>query len=807
MKKISTLLCFLIFITGIAVGQNAALTGKLVDSRNLPVPFVNVALLKAVDSSFAAGSLTDSSGKFSLAAPEPGKYFLRFTAIAYREARTAAFEVTASGLSRDFGLTSLESQAKNLQNVTVVSLRPTIIQKADRMVVNVEGTAMAAGNNAYSVLANAPGVFIDGEGNIQLNGRSGVTVMIDGRPTRLSARDLRNLLQSMPAENIKDIEIITNPSAKYDAEGTSGILNINLKKNTQQGMNGSLYTSYQNNFRHQYTMTGGGNINFKTGKWNSFINLDLTRRTGGRDATFTRIFYSPGKTTYFDQVATGNYISKGPPAIRIGTDYTMNNRHSIGGMFYYANSGGGEEFLTDTYIGNAPKTPDQHIAANNYNHNRYINLTTNLHYNFKIDTLGTTLSTDIDYIKITNRGHADFLNYFDDLTTNQRTADILYTSTNSGYDIYSGKIDFSLPLRKTQKLEAGIKAARVISDNDFRFYFNNTGLVMDPLRTNHFYYRESIYAGYLNWNRVISKKITVQAGLRVEQTQSTGRSLTTGQITHRRYFDLFPSVFIQQTVNENYGINYNYSRRLTRPNYGNLNPYKSYRDPYTWTEGNPYLRPQYTHSFSITQTFKKIYILSLSYLLTHDVISEIPVLNVADATTIYTSGNVNDGHSLSLGLIVPQKLTRKWDTKNSVLLGYNKFSLVSNNSTLVNDQLLFAFQSIHTILLPKDFRLEFNFVFRGPSASGLYHQASTHKVDIAFKKSFFKKKVDLTLGCSDLFKGTRYIWTTDIDGNVNDFNQYFRFRNVNLALRYNFSKGQKVNVKQRTTVEEANRAN
>ncbi|RZK08020.1 MAG: TonB-dependent receptor, partial [Flavobacterium sp.] len=368
------------------------------------------------------------------------------------------------------------------------------------------------------------------------------------------------------------------------------------------------------------------------------------------------------------------------------------------------------------------------------------------------------------------------------------------------------KVDFARPFGKNRKMEMGLKASRVISDNDSRFYFNNNGLVLDPLRTNHFNYKESIYAAYLNYNTSIGKHLTVQGGLRAEQTKSSGISYTTNRVDKRDYLNLFPTLFVQQKISDNYNINYSYSRRLSRPNYGNLNPFKAYRDPYTWYEGNPYLRPQYTNSFSLTQTLKKLYNLTFSYQLNKDVMAEIPLLDAANATTIYTTGNVNDGRSISLTAVAPLKITKKWDTQNTMLLSHNQFSMASVNGQLENDQLFYMFQSNHTLQLPKEIRMELNLLYRGPAASGLYHMAAMHRVDIAFKRSFLNKKIDLTLNANDLFKGYRFFWTTDINGNVNEFDQYFRFRQVGFSLRYNFSKGLKVeNKRTNNSVDEVNR--
>jgi hypothetical protein len=801
-------LLFLLCLSQAAFAQDAVISGKLTDEKASPLRFANVALLKAADSVFVAGVLTDSEGRFSLKMPAPGKFILRFSSIGFGEKRTEPFDIAPNAPSKDLGTLTMQELPRNMKDVTVTALRPTITQLADRMVVNVQGTAMAAGATAFDVLSRSPGVFIDQDGNIQLNGKSGVTVMIDGKLTYLSANDLRTMLQGMSAENIKNIEIITNPSSKYDAEGSSGILNINLKKNDRQGMNGSVYGSYNYNGK-QHGFSSGGNINYNSGKWTTYMTVDMARRVGGREATFTRVFYGRNETTYFDQVATGNFVVQGPPAVRIGVDYNLTTRHSIGVMTYYVNNKAKSDFLTDTYLGNAPGQPSLYIDANNYSSNRFTNRTTNLHYLGKLDTNGTTFSADFDYVKITNRGESDFLNYYDSLQRQTQTVkDFLYTYTPNGFDIYSGKVDFTRPLPGGKKLELGAKASRVISDNDSRFYFNNNGKIIDPKRTNHFNYREKIYAAYVNYSGKLGKKLSVQAGLRAEHTNSLGNSITKGQVTERSYTNLFPSLFVQQNVSENYGIGYSYTRRIQRPNYGNLNPFRFYRDPYTWIEGNPYLRPQYAHSFSMANTFKKTYILTLSYLMTKDVISELPSLNADSATTIYYTGNVNDGHNLSMTAIVPVRIMKNWDVNNTLIVAYTKFTMEYNKKDIVNDQVFYMLQSNHTIVLPKDFKIELNGLYRGPSVSGLYQIDPWVRVDMAVKKSFLKKKLDLSINATDLFKGQRLIFKTDIEGNINDFDQYFRTRTIGATLRYHFSKGKKVETKNRNnSLEEVNRTN
>ncbi|MDB5206160.1 MAG: TonB-dependent receptor [Flavisolibacter sp.] len=455
MKKLTLLLLTLAsFITSFA--QQGFIQGKLVDEKSLPLRFANVGLFSTVKGALpAVAAITDSTGSFLIEPPAAGTYFLQFTAIGFAKQQTDSFITGGPGFSKDFGTITIKSEAKSLQNVNITALRPTIVQLADRMVVSVEGTAMAAGNNAFNVLAKAPGVFIDQDGGIQLNGRGSVTVMIDGRLTHLSARDLRNLLETMSAENIKSIEIITNPSARYDAEGSSGIINIVLKKNTMQGINGSINAAYNYNFK-QHAYSGGANVNVKSGKLNAFAFVDFNNRVGGREATFTRIFYTPTKNTYFDQVATGNFRVVGPPSVRLGADYDINSKHSLGGMFNFVTNTAKSDFLTDTYIGTSPVKPAQYIDANNYNTNTFKSYTGNLHYTAKLDTFGTTLSTDLDYARITNRGYGNYYNTFVDLSATQKSQDNLYTATPNGYEIRSGKIDFSHPFTRETKIDLGV---------------------------------------------------------------------------------------------------------------------------------------------------------------------------------------------------------------------------------------------------------------------------------------------------------------------------------------------------------------
>ncbi|MGV3539178.1 MAG: outer membrane beta-barrel protein, partial [Rufibacter sp.] len=509
------LLCLCLYISVETLAQTAnptpattspavatgSISGTLSDSlTGRPVEFATVALLKNGTTASVGAALTDAQGKYSFPQVPYGDYVLSFSFLGYKTKTSQPFSVNAQNPEVRVAPMKLPQSTTNLKEVTVTSLRPTITHEADKMVVSIEGTALAAGRTAFDVLSKSPGVFVDQDGNIQLNGRGGVTVMIDGKLTYLSANDIKNLLQSMSAENIKNIEIITNPSAKFDAEGASGILNINLKKNELRGVNGSVFVTGSYNFK-QWAGTVGGNVNHKAGKWNSFLSFEHLKRAYNRDGTFTRVFYNGENPTYYDQEAYGKSKNLGPPNVRLGTDYSLNDQHSVGAMVYFNQNKRWEDFNTATFLGSGPNQPEEFITANNFLVNTFRNFTSNLHYVGKLDTLGTTLSADLDFVKISNWGYADFYNYFGEVGASQPSrTDFLYTDSENGFDIYSGKIDFSKTFPKLGKVELGVKASHVVSDNDSRFFFNNAGRVLDPKRTNHFLFTENIYAAYVNWN-------------------------------------------------------------------------------------------------------------------------------------------------------------------------------------------------------------------------------------------------------------------------------------------------------------------
>ncbi|MCC9165479.1 TonB-dependent receptor domain-containing protein [Pontibacter harenae] len=794
---------FLLSIIFLSVSMQAAsaqsdpmLTGIIVDDKAQGVGFANIAVLDASTKNVVTGTIADIDGKFELKALPKGNYLLSLTGLGYLPTQTEAFVVDDLSFKKDFGKLMLMPDVKTLKEVTVQTMRPTIVNEADKMVVSVEGTALASGSTAFEVLAKSPGVWVDQDGNIQLNGKAGVQVMINGRPSYLSGKDLQNLLQGMSAENLKDLEIITNPSSKYDAEGASGIININLKKNTLFGMNGSAYAGYQYNKLSSYN--AGADISHKKGKWNSFGNLDMAKRMNYRDMTMDRILNVDNGKVYLEQESYEE-VERYTPSLRLGTDYDINDKHSIGAVARLSYTDYNNFFLTDSYLRDGNAANDLYIDANNASESATTNGTFNLHYTGKLDTVGTTLSADLDYAQVNSKEHYNFLNTIDSLGNNAPTQRMLLKSNNPNrYSIYAAKTDFTTAVGKKSKLEVGLKASYVVSDNELRFYKSSDGIdVLDPTRSNHFIYKENIYAAYTSFSTKFGENWSLKAGLRAEQTESRGRSVTLNQETKRSYLDLFPTFFLQQKVSDNYQLSYKYSRRINRPYYESLNPFIFFLDPYTWSQGNPYLRPQYTNNFEVTQTIKQSYNLVLGYAVTKGFMAEVPTYNSEDNTTVFQQQNVDEMINASATLVAPVSISDKWQMNNTVTSYYQKFTKVIDDQPVLNEQFAVVAQSNQNIQLPHGIKMEVNAGYQSPTVYGLYTVGDQWWVDAGFKKSFMNDKLDLTLNFTDIFRSRLLFVETVLDGNVNSINQYQGAQGVRLNLRYRFSKGKEFTTKKR----------
>ncbi|MCC3156484.1 TonB-dependent receptor [Hymenobacter sp. 15J16-1T3B] len=773
----------------VAAQTTTGLSGAVYDAQGQAVSFANVVLLEAGTATLVTGTAAAADGTFQLPTPAPGSYVLKLSMLGYATRQTPAFAVDGPGFRLDFGRLLLPADAQLLQEVKVQALRPAVVQQGDKLVVSVAGSALASGSTALDVLTRAPGVAVDADGNLQLNGKAGVQVLIDGKRSYLTGKELQNLLQTMSADNIRDLELSAGAAAKYDAQGSAGVINLTLKKNPQAGLSGSAYAGYQYNQLAGYS--AGADLSYRRGRWNTAAGVDLARRTRFRDMEMHREFRGETNTSTLAQHAREEG-TRDVPALRLSTDYALSSRHSLGLSLNLTQRRSADRFATSTLLQDGRAEDDLLVLARNEGRGRFQNATANLHYAGRLDSAGTTLSADLDYARLRSTQNSTFRNAYDSLGRDRGDFSTELRSQNpTGYDIYAARVDLSKPLSRATTLEAGAKASRVQSDNEVRFYaVENDAALLDSRRSNHFIYRENVYAAYASLATHFGEQWQVQAGLRAEQTQADGHSLTLAQSFSRRYLGLFPSVTVQQHVSADYQLGYSFSRRLDRPGYESLNPFILYLDPYTWVQGNPGLKPQYTNSLEFTQSWKQQYRLTLGYASTTGFIAEVPEQRAADRTTVFQQQNVQSFRSLSATLLAPVRVSARWQMTNNATVAYQRFATALQGQALHNAQLLLRAQSAHTVLLPRQLRLELNAGYQGPMAYGLYRLQANWWLDAGLKRSFCHDQLDLSLSATDLLRTRRLRATATLSGNVNAFDQYTGTQSLRLTLRYRFRSGQ-----------------
>jgi len=793
-----------LFSSNIMLSQSPSLKGRLYDQKKESIPFATVALINPSDSTVVTGTMSDIEGHFDLRPNVTGVYYLRFSAIGYSSTHTSEFEITDSSFSKDFGNITLEEEITMLNEVVIKALRPQVQAENGKIVMRVAGSSLASGNSAYQMLTQAPGVSTTQNGDFQINGKNGVAVMIDGRPTYFSSDELKTLLENMPAEDIENIEVITSPSAKYDAEGNAGILNITLKKNSLSGINGSVYGGIK--VGQQTLFNSGVNLNYKKGKWNSFLNIDASQRGMVRDAFSYRTFPDISTYRYYSQDGV-NTSKRFVPSFKLGTDYTLNERHSLGimGSFSHQNH---RQVWNLKSLGMMNNNTSVDIDAKNHMDESIGNTQINLHYTGKPDTLGTRISADIDYVRLNKESESQFKNQYWYSEDGSDPFEALSNESNSDYDIYAARIDFSMPLSSTSTLETGVKASKVISNSALQAYLGiGEGSILDPDGSNDFRYEEDIFAGYVSYSNRINDTWNIQGGLRIEQTKGKGQSFILDQTNNKDYLNLFPNVSIEQQVSDNYKLNYSFSKRITRPDYKLMNPFLFYLDPNTSIVGNPDIQPQISNSFKLGQTFLKKYNLILSYDYNKNYMAELPSTNPTTGKTTLSIKNLNYFKSYNATIIAPIKLASFWQNNNTLVLTQQNFELDIDNETLKNIKFFYMWQTNHQINLPSDFKFELNAVVKGPAAYGIYDVTGQWWIDAGIKRSFMDNKLNVSLKASEIFRSMDMTVDATYGGNYFNLKQYFWQQAISLSLRYNFNNSNKEerNIR-KNHLEEINRA-
>ncbi len=806
MARLATLVFFLLTFSTSRIlaqaNQSASVSGVVYMSENETAPFATVMIFTEDGTSLKKADATDENGSFKIEGVEIGPSIIKVSFVGYAEYQSDPVMLDA-GQNEDIGNIFLGDAIEELGEVVVKAKRPLIEIKPDKTIFNVEGSINAQGGNALELLRKAPGVILDNNENILLLGKSGTIVYIDGKPSPLSPDDLANYLRGLSSTTIDNIEVITNPSSKYEAEGNAGIINIRLKKNQNEGTNVSINAGLAAAKHTSYD--AGININNRGKDVNLFGSYNFANNENEQFMDFMRRI---GPTLY-DQKAT-IFNDRQSHNIKAGADIFLNEKSTLGVLVngFVQDGGNTNDSRSDIYFIEATGQIDSILNAGNNITDESDNYSFNINYAFN-NKKGKSINVDLDYGLFRNISHSDQPNDYLDGQTGKLDRTISYAvDTDTDIDIYTFKTDLEQPFLEGV-LGYGVKIALVQTDNDFTFFNvgENGSQTLDVDRSNRFLYDEQVNAGYVNFQRG-NDKWNYQLGLRVEQTNSTGELITMngaeGQKNKNDYLDFFPSGGLTYTHNPKNSFRLSYSRRLNRPNYQDLNPFEFKLDELAFRRGNPFLNPEYTHNVQIGHTYNYTLNTTLSFSRTNDMITRIT--DTEDGRQSFlTWENLSLQNAIALTVSYPYSPTEWWSTYFNVTGNYIQNKSKPGDSRFTEDKnvdLEATFVSIfgqNTIQLPKDYSLEISGFYNSPGVWGGNFETDNYwNLDVGILKKFLNDQLSVKVSVSDVFKGQEWHATNQFGQLSLDGRGGYESRRFKVNLSYNFG-NDKVKTRRRKT--------
>lgn len=795
MKKLFISLSIAILVSLVGRAQNGKIAGSVKDGSSKNVHSATVSLVKIKDSSVTKFVATNKEGQYEFSEISDGKYFVSVSSVGYAKVTSTLFEISSSNSSVTLPAIVLSEQVKDLGGVTVTSKKPFVETKIDKTVVNVEASPTSAGSTALEVLEKSPGITIDNDGNISLRGKAGVIVMVDGKPTYLSSADLATLLKNMPASQLEQIEIMTNPSAKYDASGNSGIINIKTKKGRAGGFNGSIMAGFTASFFKPHEALyvnpksqNSINFNYRKNKINFFGNYNPNVSRGMGNLVINRKFFDDNNNVAgYSDVDTRFKFGNNNQTLKLGLDYFADKKNTYGVVVSGFMFNGHPTPVTFNTLSDANHETTSKMVSNTENRIDFNNFTGNFNYRHVFDTSGRELTVDLDYIGYRNTSNmlltTEFYDEFD-----QQTSDPLLLKGHlpSNIDIYSVKSDYTHPF-KGGRIEAGIKSSYVKTNNIVDYQRMASDKWVPDARSNHFIYDENINAAYISANRQI-KKWTVQGGLRLENTIAKGFQVTNDSTFKRNFTDLFPSAFISYAINDKNSLTLSYSRRITRPNYQDLNPFTYFLDSLSYRQGNPYLLPQFTNNIELSHAFKGKLITTLNYNNTTDVISQIFKQNSQTKIVYFTADNVARFTNIGVSITAPVPVTKWWNANLFTNIYNNHYSGIYDGLPLDISYTSFTVNVTNTFTIKQGFSLELSGFYRGKGVDQLTINEPMYQMSIAGQKNILKNKATVRLNIRDPFAWQQYQGLTEYGNIYAKIHNKFDARQVTATFTYRFGK-------------------
>jgi iron complex outermembrane receptor protein len=792
MKKMN-LLIFLLLPLFCLAQTTVKLKGKIT-SETTALEWANISIFNS-EGKIIDGTTSKQDGSFEINLKE-GSYKIRMNLIGFMDSEKGILIEKDT----DLGVIILKENATNLSEVVIQSKKNTIEQKIDRVVYNLENNVTNVGGDALSAINTAPGVVVQND-VINTLGKGASRVMIDGRMIELTGEELNGFLKSISASDIKNIEIISNPASKYEAEGTGGLINIIMKKGARNSWKNTTTVSSD---QSQYGIYNLRN-NFFYNKNKFRFSASVNGKTGYRNINETLdMHFDEGPT----KMAVGSKLNEENISGKVALDYDFSENTTVG--FQFLKDKSNPDFDANIRINkyNTQNELDSYINNTSFIDRKSGNQTYNMHLITKVDSLNRKLSFDVDYFKYDSKYDMDFTarNYSSDGTfvdVNQSGRNI----SNQDIDNLSFKADMEHPLQGLN-LSYGAKMSFTNSNSDVIFYNTITGTPeLDTNQSNQFKYTENNQAIYISGDKKINDKWNFQLGLRLENTQTNGFSETLNQETKNNYFKLFPTFYTSYKKNENNSFSLNYGKRIRRPSFSLLNPFRVYISSNSYSEGNPFLKPSFSDNFEFAHSYKKILRTSVFLNAITDGYGVIFTANPETNTQIVTRENYFKGLNYGIGETYSANIAEWWQSENSVYFLGSKIKFIKDINATPLNSLEVDFSTNNTFSLGKESKLQIDFTYTTPYANGLYETGYTSSLNIGFKQDLLKKTMQIAFLVNDIFN-TSYVKddVSIVNGVKQVYSQNESNRFARLSVIYNFG-NKKITVKERNfgNQEEKNR--
>jgi outer membrane receptor protein involved in Fe transport len=796
----TTIAILLFFSMNLLLAQSSTISGTIESKNNREkVAFATVSIFDANTKSFVKSTTTDEKGTYDIHVTNVA-FFVQIEIIGYKTFRSKTFTPTNGNLNQNF---ELEEDVLALNEVVVMQNKSLIKLSRDKMIVDIEKAGFGNGNDGLETLSKLPGVQLDKDENVVFRGSNNLQIMSDGKPSLLTGEELKQYLKTLDGANIKAVEIIANPSAKYDAAGSAGIFNIVLKKSAANGLTGNVRSSI--GYAEFIKNYNGLNLYNNTEKWNLKFGLNYGYNESVNRRTIDQTVATPSLTTTLKQKndwlpVTNSYSGN------FGAAHQLNKNATIGASTNYSiyksdekTNGRTEEFDNAVYKRFTILDTQDDILNTT--------LTSTLFYNFASDSLDTKIDAQLSYANYQNDSDRLTSNAYFNASTNEiyRNTEAVKYQNPTNFNILSAKIDFEKKVSKTFNFETGTKLSYV--NNDYTINLQDRddqgNYVLNTNRSNHLIYKESIISGYGITN-LTKGKFDIQAGLRAEYINYDATSLTSNSTNKDHYLSLFPSFSVNGSFESNQ-FKFSYSRRIQRPRYLYLNPYYEYIDTYNVSVGNPDLTPQFTDAFELVWIKKQKTSVSLFANFSKDEMYQIIDYDQDTKITTLFYDNIGKSKSIGLSLNTNWSLKKWWEVQLNTEVAYGQATSNLEGYKFNNSGVSYSGALNQSFTLAKDWSATWNSFYSQNGDYGNTTFKPSYDMSFSMRKDFFDKKIRMNLSAQNVLKKSQWIQSTQQDNVTTNWINRWETRKITLSITYNFGTAKKKEVKDADLNEEQNR--